>query len=113
MVQALIDDLIDRASTQRCRVCLSRRLEGASPRRRRSFERHTLIQRCQIHKARKIMERLSPALHQTWELDDAAKAEKPIRNLAQRLERDAPDVSKSFLERLDESLTGSRLGRRN
>src|SRR5258705_6108508 len=42
-------------------------------------------------KARNIMERLSPALHasvrralrQAWELDDAAKAEKLIRNLAQ------------------------------
>jgi hypothetical protein len=63
------------------------------------------------------MERLSPALHasvrralrQAWELDDAAKAEKLIRNLAQRLERDAPGVSKSILEGLDEILTVSRL----
>jgi putative transposase len=37
------------------------------------------------------------ALRQAWELDDAAKAEKLLRNLAQRLERDAP-------------LTVSRLG---
>jgi hypothetical protein len=33
-----------------------------------------------------------------------------IRNLAQRLERDAPGVSKSLLEGLDEILTVSRLG---
>jgi transposase-like protein len=74
--------------------------------------------RHKIHKARNIMERLSPALHasvrralrQAWELDDAAKAEKLIRNLAQRLERDAPGVSKSILEGLDEILTVSRLG---
>ena len=38
------------------------------------------------------------------------KAEKLIRNLAQRLERDAPGVSKSILEELDEVLTVSRLG---
>jgi hypothetical protein len=38
------------------------------------------------------------------------KAEKLIRNLAQRLERDAPGVSKSILEGLDEILTVSRLG---
>jgi hypothetical protein len=50
------------------------------------------------------------ALRQAWELDDAAKAEKLIRNLAQRLERDAPGVSKSILEGLDEILTVSRLG---
>jgi hypothetical protein len=58
---------------------------------------------------------LSPALHvsfrralrQAWELDGA---EKLIRNLAQRLERDALGVSKSILEGLDEVLTLSRLG---
>ncbi len=43
-------------------------------------------------------------------LRDAEKAEKLIRNLAQRLERDAPGVSKSILEGLDEILTVSRLG---
>jgi hypothetical protein len=41
---------------------------------------------------------------------DGAKAEKLIRNLAQRLERDAPDVSKSLLEGMDEILAVSRLG---
>ena len=69
-------------------------------------------------KARNIMERLSPALHasvrralrQAWELDDAEKAEKLIRNLARRLEHEAPGVSKSILEGLDEILTVSRLG---
>jgi putative transposase len=49
-------------------------------------------------------------LRQAWELDDAEKAEKLIRNLARRLERDAPGVSKSILEGLDEILTVSRLG---
>jgi len=52
------------------------------------------------------MERLPEPLHasvrrvlrQAWELDDADKAEKLIRNLAQRLERDAPGVSTSILE---------------
>jgi putative transposase len=58
------------------------------------------------------MPRMSVAVSgsaQAWELDDA-KAEKLIRNLAQRLERDAPGVSKSIHERLDEILTVSRLG---
>jgi putative transposase len=70
---------------------------------RRSFGRHTPIRRSQIHKARNLMGRLSPALHapvqralrQARDLDDAAKAKKLIRNLAHRLERDAPSVSKS------------------
>ena len=50
------------------------------------------------------------ALRQAWELDDADKAEKLIRNLARRLERDAPGVAASILEGLDEILTVRRLG---
>src|SRR5262249_52224118 len=50
------------------------------------------------------------ALRQAWELDDAAKAERLIRNLAQRLEQEAPGVSGSLLEGLDEILTVTRLG---
>ena len=49
-------------------------------------------------------------LRQAWELDDAEKAEKLIRNLARRLEHDAPGVSASILEGLDEILTVTRLG---
>ena len=43
--------------------------------------------------------------HKAWELDDAAKAEKLIRNLARRLDQDRPGVSASILEGLDEILT--------
>jgi putative transposase len=50
------------------------------------------------------------ALRQAWELDDADKAEKLIRNLARRLERDAPGVAGSILEGIDEILTVVRLG---
>jgi len=50
------------------------------------------------------------ALRQAWELDDAARAERLIRNLAQRLEHEAPGVSGSLLEGLDEILTVTRLG---
>jgi putative transposase len=32
------------------------------------------------------------ALRQAWELNDAAKAERLIRNLAQRMEQEAPGV---------------------
>ena len=64
------------------------------------------------------MERLPKPMHaavrrvlrQAWELDDANKAEKLIRNLARRLEHDAPGVSASILEGLDEILTVTRLG---
>ena len=50
------------------------------------------------------------ALKQAWELNDADKAERLIRNLARRFEQEAPDVSRSILEGLDEILTVVRLG---
>jgi len=49
-------------------------------------------------------------LRQAWELDDADKAERLLRNLARRLERDWSGVSGSILEGIDEILTVTRLG---
>ena len=73
---------------------------------------------CQVHKARNILERLPKSMHasvrsalrQAWELDDAAKAEKLLRNLARRLNADWEGVAGSILEGLDEMLTVTRLG---
>jgi len=117
--QALIDNLVGRGLDPAvCRLFIidgSRALLKAI---RASFGRNTPIQRCQVHKARNIIERLPKSLHasvrrtlrQAWELDDADKAEKLIRNLARRLEREAPGVSASILEGLVEILTVTRLG---
>jgi hypothetical protein len=43
-------------------------------------------------------------------MDDADKAEKLLRNLARRLERDWEGVAASTLEGLDEMLTVTKLG---
>ena len=119
VVQALIDSLIDRGLDPAVpRLFIIDGSKALCKAIRRSFGRQTPIQRCQIHKARNITERLPPALQasvrrtlrQAWELDDVVKAEKLLRNLAQRLKRDAPGVSRSILEGLDEILTVSRLG---
>ena len=48
-------------------------------------------------------------LRQAWELDDADKAEKLIRNLTRRLEQVAPGVSASILEGMDKLLMVVRL----
>jgi putative transposase len=69
------------------------------------------------HKARNIQERLPKSLQasvrrvlrQAWELDDADKAEKLLRNLARRLERDWAGVAGSILEGIEEILTVTRL----
>lgn len=119
VVQALIDNLVARGlDPTRPRLFIIDGSKALCKAIRRTFGRHTPIQRCQIHKARNIMGRLAPALHasvrrvlrQAWEMDDADQAEKLIRNLARRLERDAPGVSQTLLEGLDEILTVIRLG---
>lgn len=117
--QALLDNLVGRGlDPSICRLFIVDGAKALSKAIRRTFGCHTPIQRCQVHKARNITERLPKALQasvrrtlrQAWELDDADKAEKLIRNLARRLELDAPGVRDSILEGLDEILTVNRLG---
>src|SRR5712672_1193581 len=118
-VQALIDNLVERGVDPAVpRLFIIDGAKALSKAIRRTFGGAAAIQRCQVHKARNIMERLPKSLHasvrrvlrQAWELDHADKAEKLIRNLAQRLERDWSGVSGSILEGIDEILTVTRLG---
>ena len=119
VVQALIDNLVERGLDPAIpRLFIIDGAKALCKAIRRTFGRHTPIQRCQIHKARNIIGRLAPSrqasvrrvLRQAWELDDADKAETLLRNLARRLEHEAPGVSGSILEGLDEMLTVTRLG---
>ena len=119
VVQALLDNLVGRGLDPTvCRLFVVDGAKALSKAIRKTFGRHTPIQRCQVHKARNITERIAKPLHasvrktlrQAWELDDAKKAEKLIGNLARRLEREAPGVSASILEGIDEILTVTRLG---
>ena len=117
-VQALLDNLVERGLDPAVsRLFIVDGAKALSKAIRVTFGKDSLIQRCQVHKARNIMDRLPKALHastrrvlrQAWELDDAEKAEKLIRNLARRLDQDRPGVSASILEGLDEILTVVRL----
>ena len=119
VVQALLDNLIDRGLDPKvCRLFIIDGAKALTKAIRKTFGRHTPIQRCQVRKARNILDRLPKPLHasvrkalrQAWELDDADKAERLIRNLARRLEQQAPGVAASILEGLDEILTVIRLG---
>ncbi len=119
VVQSLLDNLIERGLDPKvCRLFIIDGAKALTKAIRKTFGRHTPIQRCQVHKSRNILERLPKplqasvrkALRQAWELDDADKAERLIRNLARRLEQQAPGVAGSLLEGLDEILTVVRLG---
>src|SRR3954454_20887393 len=118
VVQALLDNLIQRGLDPKlCRLFIVDGSKALIKAIRRTFGRHTPIQRCQIHKARNITERLPKHLHtsvraalrQAWELDDADKAERLMRHLARRLEQVAPGAAAPMLECLDEMLTVIRL----
>jgi putative transposase len=119
VVQALLDNLVERGLDPKvCRLFIIDGAKALSKVIRRTFGAHTPIQCCQIHKACNVMERLPKPLHasvrralqQAWELDDADKAERLLRNLARRLDQEAPGVAASILEGLDEMLTVNRLG---
>jgi hypothetical protein len=119
VVQALLDNLIERGLDPNvCRLFIVDGAKALSKAIRATFGRHTPIQRYQIHKARNVVDRLPKPLHasvrktmrQAWELDDANKAERLLRNLARRLEPEARGVAASILEGLDEMLTVNRLG---
>ena len=99
VVQALLDNLVGRGLDPAvCRLFIIDGAKALSKAIRNTFGRHTPIQRCQVHKARNITERLARPLHasvrkalrQAWELDDADKAERLIKNLARRLEHEGP-----------------------
>ncbi len=118
-VQALLDNLTDRGlDPEIARLFIVDGAKALSKAIRRTFGSTAAIQRCQIHKGRNIIERLDEHLHasvkkalrQAWDQADAAKAERLLRNLARRLEHQAPGVSASILEGLDEILTVIRLG---
>ena len=82
-----------------------------------TFGEAALVQRCQVHKTRNILEylpdRQRPWVHailrRAYTNDDAAKAERLLTDLARRLEDEFPSAAESVREGLAETLTVVRL----
>src|SRR6266702_437827 len=119
VVKALLADLIERGlQPDIARLFIVDGAKALSRAVRDTFGGFALIQRCQVHKGRNIIERLDPSLHagvkkvlrQAWDSPTAEQAERVLKNLARRLDHDAPGVSASIHEGLDEMLTVIRLG---
>ena len=119
VVKALLADLVERGlQPDIARLFIVDGAKALSRAVRDTFGGFALIQRCQVHKGRNIIERLDPSLHagvkkvlrQAWDSPTAEQAERVLRNLARRLDHDAPGVSASIHEGLDEMLTVIRLG---
>lgn len=82
------------------------------------FGRLALVQRCQEHKRRNVLEHLpqalqlgtSKALRQAWDGHDAAVAAKRLQALANSLEAQHPGAAASLREGLAETLTVQGMG---
>src|SRR4051812_46281681 len=85
---------------------------------REVFGARALIQRCQAHKARNIVDHLPEdmrpsvreAIRPAYGAGDAARAKRLLGNLARRLRDDHPSAAESVEEDLDETVTVMRLG---
>lgn len=119
VVRSLLSDLIDRglaADTPRLWV-----IDGGKALRRAIvdlFGGSALIQRCQEHKRRNVLDHLPEDLHASvgramrdaWQSQDPALARRQLERLAHSLARNHPGAASSLREGLDETLTLIHLG---
>jgi putative transposase len=109
-------------STENAAVCQSllSNLQSRGLRKavRETFGQAALVQRCQIHKLRNILDHLperqrpwvKAILQRAYRSADVATATRLLRDLAKRLEVDHPSAAESVREGLDETLTIIALG---
>ena len=119
VVRALLSDLVERGlDPERPRLWV---IDGAKALRRAIrdlFGEAALVQRCQVHKLRNVIEHLPEHVHASvrqaindaWNSRDPALALKQLERLARSLEREHPGAAGSLREGLEETLTVQRLG---
>lgn len=119
VVKALLSNLIDRGlDPERSRLWV---IDGAKALRRAIrdlFGEAALVQRCQVHKLRNVIEHLPEHVHASvrraindaWQSRDPVLALKQLERLARSLEREHPGAASSLREGLEETLTVQRLG---
>jgi putative transposase len=115
----LIADLVERGlRTERPLLAV---IDGSKALRkaiRDAFGEHVIVQRCQVHKMRNVIDHLPESMHanvratmrQAYRSRDAKRAKKQLENLARALRSDHPDASRSLEEGLDETLSVMELG---
>lgn len=118
-VQGLLDDLIERglnATVPRLFV-----IDGSKALRKaikNTFGRRALVQRCQVHKMRNVLDHLPKAkqkavgaqLRDAYRSRSKATARKRLLQLIGHLEDEHPDASASLREGLDETLSLRDIG---
>jgi putative transposase len=119
VVRSLLADLIDRGlDAQRMRLWV---IDGGKALRKaivECFGATVLIQRCQEHKRRNVIEHLPEELHASvnrslrdaWDGPNASLAKKQLLRLAASLQAQHPGAAASLKEGLEETLTVQALG---
>jgi transposase-like protein len=119
VVRSLLSDLVERGlDADRARLWV---IDGGKALRRAivdCFGALALVQRCQEHKRRNVIEHLPQELHASvgramrnaWEGDNAALAKKQLQRLAASLSAKHPGAAASLREGLEETLTVQALG---
>jgi len=119
VVRSLLSDLVERGlDADRVRLWV---IDGGKALRRAivdCFGQLALIQRCQEHKRRNVIDHLPEALHASvgramrdaWDSANAELAKKQLTRLANSLHAQHPGAAASLREGLDETLTVQALG---
>ena len=116
---ALLADLRDRGlQTDRAVLVVIDGSKALAKAVRDVFGNRALVQRCQAHKVRNVVDQLPEelrpsvrqALREAYGCADAVRARRMLINLARRLRDDHPGAAASLEEGLDETLTVMRLG---
>lgn len=112
--RGLLGQLIERGLVvDRARLFVIDGGKGLRKAIREMFGGCALIQRCQVHKLRNVMEHLPEAkrswvravMSRAWEQETVQKARGKLMHLASQLEEEFPGAARSILEGLDETLT--------
>jgi putative transposase len=119
VVKSLLSDLVERGlDAEQPRLWV---IDGGKALRSaivRMFGATALIQRCQEHKRRNVLEHLPKHLHpnvsrvlrDAWKTTDTKLAKRQLERLASSLQADHPGAAASVREGLDETLTLQQLG---
>ncbi len=119
VVSSLLSDLIDRGLDAQCmRLWV---IDGGKALRKaivQTFGATALIQRCQEHKRRNVLEHLPEDMHASvkrtlkdaWTASDADLGRRQLQRLATSLQGKHPGAAASLREGLDETLTVQALG---
>jgi putative transposase len=119
VVRSLLSDLVERGlDADRARLWV---IDGGKALRRaivECFGASALVQRCQEHKRRNVLEHLPEEVHASvghamrdaWDSADAESARKQLQRLAASLQSKHPGAAASLREGLEETLTVQALG---